>query len=801
MAPTIHRDIVVSSLDPSSGRTAERGRMYVAVIGIDRYRAWGALHNAVSDAQGAQAAFVKLGFEARPPLFDDAATGTAIRNLVTEDLRTLGTNDSLVLFFAGHGHTVTKPYDDGTLSKRGYLIPVDAKAPSSDGSGSWLTLDSWLRDVAHLPPKHILVILDACHSGIALDPVVRWRGEDVRRTDPLAELRARRSRRIITSALDNQLALDGGPVQGHSLFTGCLIEALSGHAFSKAGRRLLTGSEIGLHVQQRVTTYPATNASQTPDFGALELDNRGEMIIELPMGPDSLSAELDPPHLGVDGIRPRKHRNEAINPAPPQRDSVAQAPSGVDTIKPRRARTEPAATQTTTHASSVRPDEAAGGAPPQPVATSNESQSSASSMPGEAPVTEGTQSVTSSAKETPPPSPGSTTNKPLTNESAHVQIDIAVDPPVTPPVTRDEPPRPPSLPPRSTLDAAFVAALDRHDRARKSRGNVLTVVAADPTTAVTGWATWAAERGRLTLVTEGNGLDATITHLLGQMPWLRAIPTARARLAVVAKLDVNAVDEILDGAASSAARDAWIDDVAGHDLLARVSGWLLSLLREPWATDPDLTTAPVQGGDLLSILCELGTPITVLLHHASPTAPWFERAIQTGAELTRFLPRTAVAIGAPREFADSLVRTRLESAAFATARQGVVQLAAKPSRAVDHVRSQATRLLYAALMADRRTAGHFETNVRVPVYDRTIEVDLVAREALFAIEIDDWYRSRDPLAYSRDRIKDVQLSRAQFFVMRFLAEDVEERLEHTVNEIALGLAGRRASGSFVENAQ
>jgi very-short-patch-repair endonuclease len=70
---------------------------------------------------------------------------------------------------------------------------------------------------------------------------------------------------------------------------------------------------------------------------------------------------------------------------------------------------------------------------------------------------------------------------------------------------------------------------------------------------------------------------------------------------------------------------------------------------------------------------------------------------------------------------------------------------------------------------------------------------------MLAIEIDDWYRLGDPQAYRRDRIKDVWLQRAGFFVMRFLADDVEDRLEQTVDEIALALAGRRASGSFAEN--
>lgn len=47
--------------------------------------------------------------------------------------------------------------------------------------------------------------------------------------------------------------------------------------------------------------------------------------------------------------------------------------------------------------------------------------------------------------------------------------------------------------------------------------------------------------------------------------------------------------------------------------------------------------------------------------------------------------------------------------------------------------------------------------------------------------------------------KDVWLQRAGFFVLRFLADDVEDRLAQTLDEIALALAGRRASGSFAEN--
>jgi hypothetical protein len=48
--------------------------------------------------------------------------------------RTLGVNDSLVIFFAGHGGTTTRVLQDGTTIETGYIIPVNA------GIASWLTM-------------------------------------------------------------------------------------------------------------------------------------------------------------------------------------------------------------------------------------------------------------------------------------------------------------------------------------------------------------------------------------------------------------------------------------------------------------------------------------------------------------------------------------------------------------------------------------------------------------------------------------------------------------------------------------
>src|SRR4051812_30895217 len=161
---------VVASQGSVAPRTA--GRHVMVAIGIDRYRHWRPLSNAVGDAVGAAALLRELGFEeVVPPLLDDRATAAAIE-AVTDELTGLAPSDSLIVFFAGHGGTRIQRVGEREV-RTGYLTPVDGAAESNRVQ-SWIELDAWLRQISRLPPRHILVILDACFSGIALSSAVRW---------------------------------------------------------------------------------------------------------------------------------------------------------------------------------------------------------------------------------------------------------------------------------------------------------------------------------------------------------------------------------------------------------------------------------------------------------------------------------------------------------------------------------------------------------------------------------------------------------------------------------------------------
>ncbi|MBW4527748.1 MAG: caspase family protein [Phormidium tanganyikae FI6-MK23] len=273
-AATIH---LQRKLLPMDGKveSVKQGRSVVVTIGINNYDNWQQLRNAVQDALGFQQALVeKLGFLAPIPLLiDSAATRDAIESLVKDRLwDVLEEDDSLVLFFAGHGHTRVEEH-----SETGFIVPVDARRPDTKEYWSdYIRLSHWLEEVAELPARHILVIFDSCHSGFALGGAAHRFRDAVRYQKDLTH---RRSRKVITSAQRDQSALDGGPIPGHSLFTGTLIHGFNWGEADLESNGLITGSELGLFVQQKVAQ--ASNSAQTPDFGSFHLDDRGEIVFSL----------------------------------------------------------------------------------------------------------------------------------------------------------------------------------------------------------------------------------------------------------------------------------------------------------------------------------------------------------------------------------------------------------------------------------------------------------------------------------------------------------------------------------------
>jgi hypothetical protein len=155
---------------------------------------------------------------------------------------------------------------------------------------------------------------------------------------------------------------------------------------------------------------------------------------------------------------------------------------------------------------------------------------------------------------------------------------------------------------------------------------------------------------------------------------------------------------------------------------------------------------------------------------------------------TDHVPPTALPViagGVPAPFAAALATAAAAPAAAATADED------------DAARSAAERFLYEFLELLPATAGRFELNADAGFRfgPRAAEVDLLARDLRIAVEIDGYYHFRDAENYRRDRLKDWELQRRGFLVLRFLADDIIPRLEDVRDRILAAVALRTAGST------
>jgi hypothetical protein len=284
-APTT-RDVGGEAEDGSEFQTPT-GRNIIVAIGINEYQHQPPLNNPIEDAKEVIRLFKQCGFQELPgfSMVANEATRIAMAELPDRLAAELTTDDSLVLFFAGHGEKRERQapdqYEPGKTNtyRIGYLIPIDGQ---KDKPGDWIRLDAFLDDIGSLPARHIFVILDACKSGIALDDKFKFKGGGGGEPVAVAELRRRPSRRVMTSAMHNQLAAEGGTNgSGHSVFAEALTAAI-GDGKADNGDGFLKTWELFNFVQDRVGEQ--SNLKQTPDYGRLPLDGGGDLVISLRTG-------------------------------------------------------------------------------------------------------------------------------------------------------------------------------------------------------------------------------------------------------------------------------------------------------------------------------------------------------------------------------------------------------------------------------------------------------------------------------------------------------------------------------------
>jgi Caspase domain len=199
------------------------GDRYALVIGIKQYDHWSPLETPDHDAKAVAEVLRNLyGFKTefelenrqkQPLLLIDAKLDDIQRAL--ENLRKrLTENDSLLIYFAGHGQYLGD-------AREAYWVPRDGE---KDNHFTWFGAPQIITTIKRMIARSVLVVSDSCFSGAILrePPDITAFDQDRRRA--LIKAGTRKSRIFISSG-GTEPVLDAG-CDNHSIFACAFIKAL-----------------------------------------------------------------------------------------------------------------------------------------------------------------------------------------------------------------------------------------------------------------------------------------------------------------------------------------------------------------------------------------------------------------------------------------------------------------------------------------------------------------------------------------------------------------------------------------------
>jgi hypothetical protein len=240
---------------------------WALVIGINNYKHISPLDYAANDANAVAKILVdRFGFPESNVtlLLDDKGDRETIRKTFSgyADGNLVQDNDRLLVFFAGHGLTVS-----GRRGEVGFLVPSDGRPDSIDSLIRW---DELTRTADLIRAKHVFFLMDACYGGLAF-----VRSPTFGKMRFMGDMLGRFARQVLAAGKADEVVSDGNGVRpGHSIFTAHLLNALEGGAATEDG--IITASGVMAYVYDRVGRDQYS--SQTPHYGFIDGD--GEFIFD-----------------------------------------------------------------------------------------------------------------------------------------------------------------------------------------------------------------------------------------------------------------------------------------------------------------------------------------------------------------------------------------------------------------------------------------------------------------------------------------------------------------------------------------
>lgn len=150
----------------------EDAKNYLIVIGINNYKSWPPLFNAVSDADSLKRVLVRnYRFEKEnvTMLLDSNATHANIYRALRSHIEKISSQDNLMIYYSGHG------YFDKLLNE-GYWVPIDAE---KNETSSYIPNADILKMIQNINSQHTFLVADACFSGSLFASTTRGYSDQV----------------------------------------------------------------------------------------------------------------------------------------------------------------------------------------------------------------------------------------------------------------------------------------------------------------------------------------------------------------------------------------------------------------------------------------------------------------------------------------------------------------------------------------------------------------------------------------------------------------------------------------------
>jgi hypothetical protein len=244
--------------------------MWAVIVGIDNYRHVRKLKYAVKDARAVYAHFVEhvgLPQQNITLLTNEDANLTRLRSTLGTYLkRKAGKEDSVIIYFAGHGSTEKDALSQDGDGLTKYLLPVDAKP--DDLYATALPMNEISQIFNRIGSDRLIFICDACYSGASGGRTISFDGIRANISDSFLDRMVRgKGRVIITASGPNEVSAEIDQLK-HGVFTYYFLKGLRGEADADEDR-LITVDELYKYISIEVPR--ATQQAQHPvKKGAVE---------------------------------------------------------------------------------------------------------------------------------------------------------------------------------------------------------------------------------------------------------------------------------------------------------------------------------------------------------------------------------------------------------------------------------------------------------------------------------------------------------------------------------------------------